>query len=158
MAVRDRQLSGDPRLRQPSRAVPASQCGGETLLALVQDLRDTMAARDGAGLAAPQIGVPESGAGSRRGGLLERARAAVPCWRGWCNTNAITWRAFPLGAQRREPRRRSSKDWHGRSVAAAISDPARHLNAEAEVNAVVVARSYKHRQSSCFTIILATKI
>jgi peptide deformylase len=27
-------------------------------LALVQDLRDTMAARDGAGLAAPQIGVP----------------------------------------------------------------------------------------------------
>jgi len=27
-------------------------------LALVQDPRDTMAARDGAGLAAPQIGVP----------------------------------------------------------------------------------------------------
>jgi hypothetical protein len=125
MAVRDRQLSGDPRLRQPSRAVPASQCGGETLLALVQDLRDTMAARDGAGLAAPQIGVPESGAGSRRGGLLERARAvgcgaplaggcatqpsapAVNHWCGrwtgsmpaWCNTNAITWRAFcsPIG-------------------------------------------------------------
>ena len=58
MAVRDVLLSGDPRLRQPSRAVPPSQFGGEVLLALVQDLRDTMAARDGAGLAAPQIGVP----------------------------------------------------------------------------------------------------
>ena len=58
MAVREVLLSGDPRLRQPSRAVPPSQFGGEVLLALVQDLRDTMAARDGAGLAAPQIGVP----------------------------------------------------------------------------------------------------
>jgi peptide deformylase len=58
MAVRDVLLSGDPRLRQPSRAGPPSQFGGEVLLALVQDLRDTMAARDGAGLAAPQIGVP----------------------------------------------------------------------------------------------------
>lgn len=58
MAVRDVLLRGDPRLRQPSGAVPASQFGGDALLELVQDLRDTMAARDGAGLAAPQIGVP----------------------------------------------------------------------------------------------------
>jgi peptide deformylase len=58
MAVRDVLISGDPRLRQPSRTVPPSQFGGEALWALVQDLRDTMAARDGAGLAAPQIGVP----------------------------------------------------------------------------------------------------
>ncbi len=58
MAVRDVLLSGDPRLRQPSRAVPQNQFDGEVLLALVQDLRDTMAARDGAGLAAPQIAVP----------------------------------------------------------------------------------------------------
>ncbi len=79
MAVRDSQLNGDPRLRQPSQAVPSNQFGGEALLTLVQDLRDTMAARDGAGLAAPQIGVPESRAGSRRGGLLERARAAGCC-------------------------------------------------------------------------------
>jgi len=58
MAVRDVLISGDPRLRQPSRAVPPSQFGGEALWALVQDLRDTMAAAAGAGLAAPQIGVP----------------------------------------------------------------------------------------------------
>ena len=58
MAVREVLISGDPRLRQPSRAVPASQFGGAELIALVRDLRDTMAARDGAGLAAPQIGVP----------------------------------------------------------------------------------------------------
>jgi len=58
MAVRDVLINGDPRLRQPSQAVPPSQFGGEALLTLVQDLRDTMAARDGAGLAAPQIGVP----------------------------------------------------------------------------------------------------
>ena len=35
--------------------MPASQFGGEVLLALVQDLRDTMAAGDGAGLAATPI-------------------------------------------------------------------------------------------------------
>jgi peptide deformylase len=58
MAVRDVLVNGDPRLRQTSRAVPPSQFGDRALLALVQDLRDTMAARDGAGLAAPQIGVP----------------------------------------------------------------------------------------------------
>jgi peptide deformylase len=58
MAVRDVLISGDPRLRQPSRAVAPSSLGSEALWALVQDLRDTMAARDGAGLAAPQIGVP----------------------------------------------------------------------------------------------------
>ena len=58
MAVRDVLLSGDPRLRLASRPVPPSQFGGQALLALVHDLRDTMAARDGAGLAAPQIGVP----------------------------------------------------------------------------------------------------
>ena len=58
MAVRDVLLNGDPRLRLASRPVPPSQFGGQALLALVHDLRDTMAARDGAGLAAPQIGVP----------------------------------------------------------------------------------------------------
>ena len=57
MAVRDVLINGDPRLRQPSQAVPPGRLGDRALLALVQDLRDTMAARDGAGLAAPQIGV-----------------------------------------------------------------------------------------------------
>ena len=47
---------GDPRLCQRSRLV--SQFGTAELEALIEDLRDTMAARDGAGLAAPQIGIP----------------------------------------------------------------------------------------------------
>jgi len=46
---------GDPRLLQTSRPVEAF--GTPELAALLQDLRDTMAAQYGAGLAAPQIGV-----------------------------------------------------------------------------------------------------
>ncbi|MFZ0407850.1 MAG: peptide deformylase [Cyanobium sp.] len=58
MAVRPVLEIGDPRLRQVSRAVPLAMIGSQALGGLIQDLRDTMAARDGAGLAAPQIGVP----------------------------------------------------------------------------------------------------
>ena len=47
---------GDPRLRQVCQ--PVTRFGTLELLALITDLRDTMAARDGAGLAAPQIAVP----------------------------------------------------------------------------------------------------
>ena len=46
---------GDPRLLQRSLRVDAFGTPG--LEELMQDLRDTMAARNGAGLAAPQIGV-----------------------------------------------------------------------------------------------------
>jgi peptide deformylase len=47
---------GDPRLWQPS--APVIAFGTRELEALLVDLRDTMAAENGAGLAAPQIGVP----------------------------------------------------------------------------------------------------
>ncbi|MCC7215495.1 MAG: peptide deformylase [Burkholderiales bacterium] len=47
---------GDPRLLVPSRAV--ERFGTPELAALLADMRDTMRAHDGAGLAAPQIGVP----------------------------------------------------------------------------------------------------
>ncbi len=47
---------GDPRLLQ--RSTPVARFGTPELAALLQDLRDTMAAKNGAGLAAPQIGVP----------------------------------------------------------------------------------------------------
>lgn len=47
---------GDPRLWQPSFRV--EKFGTPELEALLQNLRDTMVAQDGAGLAAPQIGVP----------------------------------------------------------------------------------------------------
>ena len=54
--IRDVLRMGDPRLLQ--RSSPVAAFGTPELEALLQDLRDTMAARDGAGLAAPQIGVP----------------------------------------------------------------------------------------------------
>ena len=53
--IRDVLRMGDPRLLEPSR--PVTLFGAE-LEALLVDLRDTMAAQNGAGLAAPQIGVP----------------------------------------------------------------------------------------------------
>jgi peptide deformylase len=56
MPVRPVLRLGDPRLRQV--AEPVQSFGTEALANLIEDMRDTMAARDGAGLAAPQIGVP----------------------------------------------------------------------------------------------------
>ena len=47
---------GDPRLWQKSR--PVEELGTASLLSLLQDMRDTMAHLNGAGLAAPQIAVP----------------------------------------------------------------------------------------------------
>lgn len=55
MAVRPILRMGDPRLLQTAQ--PVAQVPSPELAALVQDLRDTMAAANGAGLAAPQIGV-----------------------------------------------------------------------------------------------------
>jgi hypothetical protein len=112
MAVRDVLLSGDPRLRQPSRAVPPSRFGGEACWRWCKTRRDTMAARDGAGLAAPQIAETvlvnpevtpldsELEAGDEGCLSVLWLRAAVPRWFGrwkgsmpeWCSTNAITWR------------------------------------------------------------------
>jgi peptide deformylase len=46
---------GDPRLLQ--KAVPVKQFGTKELQELLVDMRDTMAHLNGAGLAAPQIGV-----------------------------------------------------------------------------------------------------
>ncbi len=58
MAVRPVLQLGDPRLGQSSAAVAPDLLGTAQLAGLIDDLRDTMAARDGAGLAAPQIAVP----------------------------------------------------------------------------------------------------
>ena len=58
MAVREVLRLGDPRLRQRSAEVGEALFGSAELQALIDDLRDTMASRDGAGLAAPQIGMP----------------------------------------------------------------------------------------------------
>ena len=55
MAIREVLRMGDPRLLQV--AAPVTDFDTPELHALVQDLMDTMRAGDGAGLAAPQIGV-----------------------------------------------------------------------------------------------------
>lgn len=55
MAVRDILKMGDPRLLRVAQ--PVTAFATPALLALVNDLIDTMRANDGAGLAAPQIGV-----------------------------------------------------------------------------------------------------
>ncbi len=55
MALREILRMGDPRLLR--QAEPVAQFDTEELHALVGDLFDTMYAVDGAGLAAPQIGV-----------------------------------------------------------------------------------------------------
>ena len=54
--IRDVLRMGDPRLWQKS--LPVSQFNTGELDELLRDMRDTMAHLNGAGLAAPQIGVP----------------------------------------------------------------------------------------------------
>ena len=55
MAVREILKMGDTRLLRVAQ--PALNFGGPELAALVADMKDTMLAANGAGLAAPQIGV-----------------------------------------------------------------------------------------------------
>lgn len=55
MAVRDVIRMGDPRLLTP--AAPVTRFGTPELDDLITDMKDTMHALDGAGLAAPQIAV-----------------------------------------------------------------------------------------------------
>ena len=54
--IRDVLRMGDPRLWRVSE--PVQRFGTRELDELLRDMRDTMAAHNGAGLAAPQIGVP----------------------------------------------------------------------------------------------------
>jgi len=55
MAVREILKMGDKRLLRVAQ--PVLNFGGPDLLAVVDDMKDTMLAANGAGLAAPQIGV-----------------------------------------------------------------------------------------------------
>ncbi len=56
MAVRKVLRMGDPRLLE--RAQPVQEFATPDLHALIADMKETMAAENGAGLAAPQVGVP----------------------------------------------------------------------------------------------------
>lgn len=55
MAIRDVLKMGDPRLLAPAQ--PVADFASAELAQLIVDMHDTMRALDGAGLAAPQIGV-----------------------------------------------------------------------------------------------------
>ncbi|MDP2109323.1 MAG: peptide deformylase [Thiobacillus sp.] len=55
MAIRDVLKMGDPRLLEPAR--PVADFSSLELTQLIVDMHDTMRALNGAGLAAPQIGV-----------------------------------------------------------------------------------------------------
>jgi peptide deformylase len=55
MPAREVLRMGHPILRE--RSMPVEQFGTPELHALLQDMKETMAAKNGAGLAAPQIGV-----------------------------------------------------------------------------------------------------
>src|SRR6476469_7714599 len=55
MAIREVLRMGHPVLRE--KAKPVEKFGTPELRALLEDMKETMAAQDGAGLAAPQIGV-----------------------------------------------------------------------------------------------------
>jgi peptide deformylase len=57
MTVRDVLRMGHPVLRE--RAKPVEKLATPELRALVEDMKETMAAKSGAGLAAPQIGVSQ---------------------------------------------------------------------------------------------------
>ena len=57
MAVREVLRMGHPVLRE--KAKPVEAFGTPELRALLEDMKETMAAKDGAGLAAPQIGVSQ---------------------------------------------------------------------------------------------------
>ena len=49
---------GDPVLRRVAREVTAEELAGAEVQLLIDDMIETMRAADGAGLAAPQVGVP----------------------------------------------------------------------------------------------------
>jgi peptide deformylase len=57
MAIREVLRMGHPVLRE--RAKPVDKFGTPELRALLEDMKETMAAKTGAGLAAPQIGVSQ---------------------------------------------------------------------------------------------------
>ena len=57
MTIREVLRMGHPLLREKAR--PVERFGTQELRALVEDMKETMAAKHGAGLAAPQIGVSQ---------------------------------------------------------------------------------------------------
>ncbi|MDA0760368.1 MAG: peptide deformylase [Proteobacteria bacterium] len=57
MAIRPILRMGNPTLRTPAAPYPTDEIAGEGFRSLIEDMRDSLAAAGGIGLAAPQIGV-----------------------------------------------------------------------------------------------------
>jgi peptide deformylase len=80
--------AGDPVLREPARALSLDEIRSTAIQQLIADMRETMRAAPGVGLAAPQVGLPlqlaviedaaEYHANSTADELAERERRAVP--------------------------------------------------------------------------------
>jgi peptide deformylase len=80
--------AGDPVLRAPSRPLSLEEIQSIAIQQLIADMRETMRAAPGVGLAAPQVGLglqlavvedaPEYQANATPAELAERERAAVP--------------------------------------------------------------------------------
>ena len=100
MAIRQILRMGDPRLLRPSD--PVSEFDTPQLASLIDDLIDTMKDADGAGLAAPQIGVPLRVVIFGTGEAIARYPDAPPVPR----TVLINPVLEPLGAEQEE-------DWEG---------------------------------------------
>ena len=58
MAVKEIIRMGHPTLRLPAEPYPIEKIGSDDCHELIEDLRDTLAAAGGIGLAAPQINIP----------------------------------------------------------------------------------------------------
>ena len=58
MAVKEIIRMGHPTLRLPAEPYPIEKVGSDECLELIEDLRDTLVAAGGIGLAAPQINIP----------------------------------------------------------------------------------------------------
>lgn len=107
MAVRDILKMGDPRLLR--MAQPVTQFDSDALHLLVTDLLDTMRSADGAGLAAPQIGIDLQlvifGSNERN----PRYPEAPPVPKTVLINPVIT----PLGQSEEDPTLLEVEDWEG---------------------------------------------
>ena len=80
--------AGDPVLRQPARPLSLDEIQSTAIQQLIEDMKETMRAAPGVGLAAPQVGLPlqlavledapEYHANATAEELAERERAIVP--------------------------------------------------------------------------------
>jgi peptide deformylase len=80
--------AGDPVLREPARPLSLDEIGSTAIQQLIADMRETMRAAPGVGLAAPQVGLPlqlaviedapDYQANATPDELKERERAVVP--------------------------------------------------------------------------------